>query len=76
MQRLNALDNSFLEIETASIQANIGGVSIFERPAPSQAVLLRLFESKLDRVPRYRQRVRHLPFRLGMPPSSRPSWAG
>jgi len=67
MQRLNALDNSFLEIETDSIQSNIGGVSIFEGPAPSQAVLLRLFESKLDRVPRYRQRVRHLAFRIGMP---------
>lgn len=67
MQRLSALDNSFLEIETDSIQANIGGVSVFEGPPPSHAALLRLFESRLDRVPRYRQRVRRLPLRLGMP---------
>ena len=67
MQRLSALDNSFLEIETDSIQSNIGGVSVFEGPAPSQAALLRLVESKLDRVPRYRKRVRRLPFGVGMP---------
>lgn len=67
MQRLSALDNSFLEIETDSIQANIGGVSVFEGPVPSQAALRRLVESKLDRVPRYRQRVRRLPLRIGMP---------
>lgn len=67
MQRLSALDNSFLEIETDSIQSNIGGVSVFEGPAPSQPALLRLFASKLDRVPRYRQRVRCLPLRISMP---------
>ena len=67
MQRLSPLDNSFLEIETDSIQANIGGISIFEGPAPSQTALLRLVGSKLDRVPRYRQRVQRLPMRLGMP---------
>ena len=67
MKHVSPLDNSFLEIETDSIQANIGGVSIFEGPAPPQAALMHLVASKLERVPRYRQRVRRLPLRVGMP---------
>jgi diacylglycerol O-acyltransferase / wax synthase len=67
VQHLSPLDNSFLEIENDDVQANIGGVSVFEGPAPAHSTLLRLVESKLDRIPRYRQRVQRLPFGLGMP---------
>jgi len=67
VQRLSPLDNSFLEIESESIQANIGGVSIFEGPAPSHRALLRLVEAKLDSAPRYRQRVQRMPLGLGLP---------
>jgi len=41
MQRLSALDASFLHLENADVQANIGGVSVFEGPAPKQAEVLR-----------------------------------
>lgn len=67
MHRLSPLDNSFLEIESDSIQANIGGVSVFEGPPLAQRALLRLVESRLDAVPRYRQRVQRMPLGIGMP---------
>ena len=67
MHRLSPLDNSFLEIESESIQANIGGVSVFEGPPPAHKTLLRLVDAKLDLAPRYRQRVQRMPLGLGMP---------
>ena len=47
MQRLSALDESFLHLENADVQANIGGVSVFEGPAPKHAEVLRRIEAKL-----------------------------
>ena len=67
MQRLSALDASFLHLENADVQANIGGVSVFEGPAPKQAEVLRRIEAKLAQVPRYRQRVHTLPGHLAAP---------
>src|SRR6266849_2943012 len=49
---------------------HIGSVAVFDGPAPSREDLMRLFETKLPRVPRYRQVVRTAPFQL-----LRPVWA-
>ena len=46
---------------------HIGGVSIFEGPAPPFARLEEMVASKLDIVPRYRQKVRFVPLALGRP---------
>jgi diacylglycerol O-acyltransferase / wax synthase len=48
---------------------HIGGVSIFEGPAPPFEDLQDMVERKLGLVPRYRQKVRFIPLGLG-----RPAW--
>jgi len=46
---------------------HIGGASIFEGPAPPFQRLHEMVAAKLDLVPRYRQKVRFVPFGLGRP---------
>jgi WS/DGAT/MGAT family acyltransferase len=46
---------------------HVGSVAVFDGPAPSYGDLIRLLVSKLHLVPRYRQRVREVPFHLGRP---------
>jgi diacylglycerol O-acyltransferase len=67
MKRLSVLDAGFLHLEDASSPMHIGGVSLFEGPAPSRDEVIRLLEAKLDLLPRYRQRVRVPPLELGRP---------
>jgi diacylglycerol O-acyltransferase len=67
MQRLSAQDVSFFHIEDAGYPMHIGSVSVFEGPPPEFADVLRMFESKLPRVPRYRQRVRTVPLTMNRP---------
>ena len=60
-------DAAFLHIEGANTPMHIGGVSIFEGPPPPFARLEEMVLSKLDMVPRYRQKVRFVPLALGRP---------
>ena len=46
---------------------HIGGVSIFEGPAPPFEELEAMVAGKLAAVPRYRQKVRFVPLGLGRP---------
>ncbi|MCB0918884.1 MAG: wax ester/triacylglycerol synthase family O-acyltransferase [Actinobacteria bacterium] len=65
--RLNALDNSFLSYEKGNLPMHIGAVQIMKGPAPSHEEFLAIFEPKLAMIPRYRQRIKEVPFRLGAP---------
>jgi diacylglycerol O-acyltransferase / wax synthase len=67
--RLSALDASMLYLEDASTPMHIGGVAIFRRPRGGfdYERLLGLIEHRLSLVPRYRQRVRHVPGHLARP---------
>ena len=65
MEALSPQDMSFLEIENDVNHMHIGSVGIFEGPPPSAEELLEGIEAKLHLVPRYRQRVRYPPLRLG-----------
>jgi diacylglycerol O-acyltransferase len=67
MQRLTPLDASFLHMETDEVLANVAWFSVFEGPVPGHDELLRHVESKLTQVPRYRQKLRFLPFALARP---------
>lgn len=67
MDWMSPLDASFLHIEGPSTPMHIGGVSIFEGPAPPFERLEEMVQSKLALVPRYRQRVRFIPLGLGRP---------
>ncbi len=65
--RLSPLDASFLHIEDHVSHMHIASVAIFEGPPPPFADIVDMVDAKLDLVPRYRQRVRFVPFELGRP---------
>jgi diacylglycerol O-acyltransferase / wax synthase len=65
--RLSPLDASFLHIEDHVSHMHIASVAIFEGPPPPFVDIAAMVEAKLDLVPRYRQKVRFVPFELGRP---------
>jgi diacylglycerol O-acyltransferase len=67
MELMSPMDASFLHIEGPNNPMHIGGVSIFEGPAPPFERLEEMVMGKLDAVPRYRQKVRFVPLNLGRP---------
>jgi diacylglycerol O-acyltransferase / wax synthase len=69
-KRMTALDSWFLHIEDEADHMHIGSVGVFEGPAPGCDEIRDTVASKLDRLPRYRQRVHGVPFGL-----ARPVWA-
>jgi diacylglycerol O-acyltransferase / wax synthase len=70
VDRLSTLDSWWLHLEREIQPLHVGSALLFEGPAPSRAELAEAIESRLDLVPRYRQRVLRVPFELG-----RPVWA-
>ncbi len=67
MDRLTAIDASFLSNESASSHMHIGAVLIFEGAPPSYEELTRHIESRLHLVPRYRQKLATPPAETGRP---------
>jgi diacylglycerol O-acyltransferase len=67
MDWMSPMDASFLHIEGPMNPMHIGGVSIFEGPAPPFARFEEMVAGKLHLVPRYRQKVRFVPLGLGRP---------
>ena len=67
MDRMNALDASFLYLENGTTHMHIASCGVFEGPAPDYAELVRLLVAKLPLVRRYRQVVRFVPLDLGRP---------
>ena len=67
MDRLSALDAEFLHLEDGSVHMAIAGACVFDDPAPGIDELEALIASKMHLIPRYRQRVRTVPFELGRP---------
>ena len=67
MERLSALDASFLHVETASLPMHIASVGIYEGPVLSHDEIVEAITRKLGLVPRYRQKVRFVPLGLGTP---------
>ena len=67
--RMSALDASFLFMEDASTPMHAGGVAIFTPPADGfdHERLVRLIRQRIPFVPRYRQRIREVPFGLARP---------
>jgi diacylglycerol O-acyltransferase / wax synthase len=67
VDRLSPLDAAFLHIEDDVNLMHIGSVGIFEGPPPPFEDLAAMVSGKLPLVPRYRQRVRDVPFEFGRP---------
>jgi diacylglycerol O-acyltransferase / wax synthase len=67
LDRLTALDASFLHQEGRESHMHIGGLTTFDGPAPTFDQLIELIGSRLHLVPRYRQRLAHTPLDRGRP---------
>jgi diacylglycerol O-acyltransferase / wax synthase len=67
MDLMSVTDTGFYYAEGGTTPMHVGSVTVFEGPAPSYGDLVRLLLGKLPQVPRYRQRVRTVPFGLGRP---------
>ena len=69
MDRLNPLDALFVDAEDEDRHTSmaIASIGVFEGPAPSHDEVLASLAGRLPLVPRYRQKLRTVPFRLGRP---------
>jgi len=67
VQRMSALDASFLLLEDASTLLHLGSVDIFEGPAPSQVEFHQLVRGVLPLSKRLRQKVRSVPLDMARP---------
>ena len=67
--RLSAVDASFLYLEQPRTPMHVGAVGIFRAPAGGfdYERLVETVERRLVAVPRYRQKVRHVPGELARP---------
>jgi diacylglycerol O-acyltransferase len=66
-ERLSGLDASFLHMERAGAHMHVASTSIFEGPAPSHGEFRDHIASRLHLVPRFRQKLRFIPFDQGRP---------
>src|SRR4051812_40463096 len=64
--RLSALDASFLTVETPTAHMHVGWAAVFDppedAPRPTFADLREHIAARMDRAPRYRQRLEEVPF--------------
>src|SRR3954449_5974206 len=67
MDRLSAIDASFLTQEKESSHMHVGAVMVFEGPPPSYDEFVEQVESRMHLVPRYRQKLAFPRFEMGRP---------
>jgi WS/DGAT/MGAT family acyltransferase len=65
--RLTGLDASFLYLESDETSMHVASTTVFEGPPPSYDEFVAHIESRLHLVPRFRQKVRFVPFSQGRP---------
>jgi len=70
LDRLTSIDAGFLHQEDGGAHMHIGGLGVFEGPAPAGDRFREHIASRLPLVPRYRQRLVEMPLGTG-----RPLWA-
>ena len=67
LDRLTSIDASFLTNESSSSHMHVGAVLIFEGPPPRYEDFLAHVNSRLELVPRFRQKLAFPPFEAGRP---------
>lgn len=67
MERLTPLDDLFVTLERDELPMHIGSLLILDGPMPTYDELVACMAAKLHRIPRYRQRLKEVPLRLGLP---------
>ena len=65
--RLSGLDASFLHLERGPAHMHVASTAIFEGPTPGYIEYRDHLESRLRLVPRFRQKLRFVPFGQGRP---------
>src|SRR3954447_26156138 len=65
LDRLTAIDASFLAQETAVSHMHVGAITIFEGPPPSYEEITESLRARLHLVPRYRQKLAVPPLGTG-----------
>ena len=67
MDRLSPLDALFVDAEDQDPRTSmaIASIAVFEGPPPTHEGFLAFLAGRLPLVPRYRQKLRAVPFRLG-----------
>src|SRR5215208_1114199 len=65
--RLTGLDSSFLHLERNGTQMHVASTTLFEGPAPPYLEFRDHIESRLHLVPRFRPKIREVPFGQGRP---------
>jgi len=65
--RLSAVDASFLHQERRASHMHVGAIVLMEGPVPTREEFTRHIESRLDLVPRYRQKLAFPRFEMGRP---------
>ncbi len=65
--RLSGLDASFLHMEQGPAHMHVASTAVFEGPAPSYDEFRDHIASRLHLVPRFRQKLRFVPFGQGRP---------
>ena len=67
LDRLTAIDASFLHNEGRASHMHVGGITIFEGPAPDFSDFLDHIRGRLHQVPRYRHKLAQPPLETGRP---------
>jgi diacylglycerol O-acyltransferase len=63
--RLTALDSAFLHLEEGGAHMHVASILVFEGEPPSYVQLVQAIDDRLHLVPRYRQRLAHVPLGQG-----------
>jgi diacylglycerol O-acyltransferase / wax synthase len=66
-ERLSGLDSSFLHLEEDDTHMHVASTTLFEGPAPPYLEFRDHIASRLHLVPRFRQKLRFVPFGQGRP---------
>lgn len=65
--RLSVLDELFWHLETENAHMHLGAVALFEGPAPTLEEVADEFAHRLERAPRFRQKLAAVPLGLARP---------
>lgn len=67
MDRMSVMDAMFLYSEDGNTHNDVGVVLVFDGPSLSIEEVTQLIADRIALVPRFRQKVRHMPFGIGLP---------
>src|SRR6187397_2990879 len=65
--RLSGLDAAFLDLESHGAHMHVAAIFLFAGEAPGYDELVDAIDARLHVVPRYRQKLAHVPFGQGRP---------